>query len=86
MKTLTLHFILASLVLSGCSLFGKGKDSNRLTVENKGCEVTLSQLGKVTGLDQTTLMESVTVEPDCTVTINVEDAVGPLRSMENDDT
>jgi hypothetical protein len=69
--------LICVLLLGGCSFFGTGKDTNKLTVENKGCTVSLSQLGKVTGNDETSLVESVDVKPDCTVIIRVTDDVGP---------
>lgn len=74
-----LTVMLCTLLVGGCSLLGKGEDANRLTVKNK-CAVELDHLGKVTGLDKVTLMESVKVEPDCTITIQVTDAIAPIEA------
>jgi hypothetical protein len=76
MKQITL-IVLIVFVLDGCGLFGSGKDTNHLIIDNKGCTVELSQLGKVAGLEETTLVETVKVEPDCTVIISVTDELHP---------
>jgi len=75
-------WICALLLVSGCSLFGSGSDDSRMTITNKGCEVEISQHGKVKGLEGTEFSEDITVAPDCSVTVNVKDGVKPATQNE----
>tara|TARA_R110000787_G_scaffold56666_1_gene130027 strand:- start:454 stop:672 length:219 start_codon:yes stop_codon:yes gene_type:complete len=71
MKTLA---IIALLALGGCSLIGSGKDDSRLRVGHQ-CDVDIRQHAKVGGNDSTEVVETVTVLPDCTVTVNFKQHV-----------
>lgn len=70
--------------VAGCGLFGTGSDDSRMTIKNKGCEVEISQHGKVSGTDQTEFSEDITVLPDCSVTVNVKDGVKPATKDEEE--
>lgn len=72
------------ILLVGCGIFGAGSDNSRLTILNKGCEVDISQHGRVAGSEGTSFRENIKVDPDCTVTVIVKDNVNQEEVTDGD--
>ena len=64
-------------LLTGCSLLdGLGEDDSTLDVTHT-CEVVLQQHQFVDGKDKAKMVESVKINPDCSVNVEFEQEVEP---------
>ena len=64
-------------MLSGCALFGNGSDNSEAEVTNwQRCKFDLRQAAKVAGIDDTDVIENVTVTPECEVRIEFRQITG----------
>lgn len=71
-----LIILLIGHVLAGCTWWGgRASDGSQLTVEHR-CDVVLQQNAKASGADDADVIETVTVNPDCTTNINFRQTVG----------
>lgn len=75
--------LVALIFLSGCTLFeGRGKDKSTLTIDHR-CDVELSQVARVSGMDDADVVEKVTVMPDCTTEVEFRQNVGDtIKALE----
>jgi hypothetical protein len=82
MRNLTL--IMVCLALGGCKLFdGLGSDKSKLVIDHR-CDVELSQAARAGGDDDSDVMETIKVLPDCTTEIQFRQVVGDsVREIES---
>jgi hypothetical protein len=70
-----LILILISLLVTGCSLWGKATSQDDVVITHT-CGVNIAEAAAVTGVDDSDTMLYVEVKPDCTTMISTEQIEG----------